>query len=206
LNFHTDTGTEQDNVDPIKNMNKRSYNDYVLKACGVEFEEERTKRFALETTEYWNMRPVQLGESDVALTSQSCINSATQSPNNNLTLIPKEETMVPVTSMDNNHRYFNNVLCTSSYKKALSKRNYVEIDDGVIKELNMNWNISQQAKYYSAQCLSGSIIVNVSKQQALLVNTIEIYGRTRTVDAHRERCGVEKDNPIDTSLPSETYT
>jgi hypothetical protein len=47
--------------------------------------------------------------------------------------------------------------------------------------------------------LSGMILV--SKNKSLLVNCIEVYGRTKSVDAHRERFNLKKGIPPVNSIP-----
>ncbi|KAI8372878.1 uncharacterized protein BYT42DRAFT_578300 [Radiomyces spectabilis] len=44
----------------------------------------------------------------------------------------------------------------------------------------------QQPKFACAQVLSGSILKNVIKSDTILVNAVEAYGRTKSVDAHRQ--------------------
>jgi hypothetical protein len=47
-------------------------------------------------------------------------------------------------------------------------------------------------------------MLNSNNGKAIIANTVETYGRTRLVDAHREPFGVKKGIPIPTSLPPST--
>lgn len=58
-------------------------------------------------------------------------------------------------------------------------------------------------KYFCAQVLAGAILINERNSQAIIVNCVEVYGRTQSVDAHREAFGLKKGVPIKTSLPNE---
>lgn len=58
-------------------------------------------------------------------------------------------------------------------------------------------------KHFCAEVLAGAILVNERNKEALIVNCVEVYGRTQSVDAHREAFGLKKGVPIKTSLPNE---
>lgn len=55
-------------------------------------------------------------------------------------------------------------------------------------------------KYFAAQLLAGSIIHIVINNETIMVNTIEVYGRKKSVDIHREPFGSKKHNAITISL------
>src|SRR6478735_8014468 len=56
-------------------------------------------------------------------------------------------------------------------------------------------------RYFTAKVFSGAIMHNTGNGQAIIVNTVESYGRTKHVDGHREAFGRLKDTVVDTSLP-----
>jgi hypothetical protein len=56
-------------------------------------------------------------------------------------------------------------------------------------------------KYYGAAILGGSILLNTRNNQAVMINTVELYGRTKVIDGHREPFGKLKDGVHATSLP-----
>ncbi|KAG0165099.1 hypothetical protein DFQ28_007180 [Apophysomyces sp. BC1034] len=66
-------------------------------------------------------------------------------------------------------RGLGNVLATTPYAKLLMQRQYVKLTPNV--------------KYFSAKTFAGFILENKANGQAVLVNTVEVYGRTKNVDA-----------------------
>ncbi|CAO3625745.1 unnamed protein product [Mucor hiemalis] len=73
---------------------------------------------------------------------------------------------------------------TSPLYYHLSDQKYVEITTEVTQLFNQNWTFFPQLRYATSQIFTGAILVN--KTSALLLNCIEPYGRSKTVDAHHE--------------------
>ena len=96
---------------------------------------------------------------------------------------------------------FERVLASSPYAKLIRQRQYVELSPDVCKMLNNDWEFHPQVRYFTAKVLSGAIMHNTRNSQAIMANTVEAYGRTKHVDAHRETFGKEKDTSITTSIP-----
>jgi hypothetical protein len=92
------------------------------------------------------------------------------------------------------------LLTMSPYAKVLCTRAFVELTEPMCDLLNEYWEFRPQLRYACAQVLAGSILLNCNSCQTVIANTIEIYGRTRGVDAHRESC-IRKGVAIPTSLP-----
>ncbi|CAO0801066.1 unnamed protein product [Mucor circinelloides] len=90
------------------------------------------------------------------------------------------------------------VLASSPYAKLIRQRQYVELSPDVCKMLNNDWEFHPQVRYFIAKVLSGAIMHNTRNSQAIIANTVEAYGRTKYVDAHRETFGKEKDTSITT--------
>ena len=93
------------------------------------------------------------------------------------------------------------VLVSSPYAKLIRRHQYVELSPDVYKMLNNDWEFHSQVRYFTAKVLSGAIMHNTRNGQAIMANTVEAYGRTKHVDAHRETFGKEKDASIITSIP-----
>ncbi|KAH8548428.1 hypothetical protein BGW37DRAFT_411825, partial [Umbelopsis sp. PMI_123] len=51
--------------------------------------------------------------------------------------------------------------------------------------LNKDWEFHPQVKYSSAMVPAGAILLNTRNKQAAMINTVEMYGRTKVVDQHR---------------------
>ncbi|KAK4514121.1 uncharacterized protein ATC70_006129 [Mucor velutinosus] len=89
------------------------------------------------------------------------------------------------------------------YAQQLSKRCYKQLDINSCQLLNDDWTFLPQLRYICAQLLAGAIIMN-KKNEAVLVNTVEIYGRQRSLDVHRESFVNKKGKSASSSLPPVT--
>lgn len=74
----------------------------------------------------------------------------------------------------------------SPHRRLLASREYFELDDTVELLLNKDWLHEPQVKFARAQVLAGTVLMNVSNGEAILVNTVEMYGGTKPADIHRE--------------------
>ncbi|KAI7882900.1 hypothetical protein K492DRAFT_120815, partial [Lichtheimia hyalospora FSU 10163] len=50
--------------------------------------------------------------------------------------------------------------------------------------LNQDWLFRPQMRFFAAKAPSGPILVDPLTSKAVLINTIELYGRSIMVDAH----------------------
>ncbi|KAK3808892.1 MAG: hypothetical protein J3R72DRAFT_451033 [Linnemannia gamsii] len=98
------------------------------------------------------------------------------------------------------------LLAISPYTSTLLTRTFVELDDPLSELLNEDWSLQPHLQYVCAQLLAGSIFLNTNNGQAIMCNTVEVYGRKPSVDAHRERVIVKKGVASKTSLPPFTQT
>ncbi|CAO3689633.1 unnamed protein product [Rhizopus stolonifer] len=94
-----------------------------------------------------------------------------------------------------------NLSNTSPYRKLFTERKYVELTSEICELLNKDWDFFPQIKFFSSKLFSGAILENKINGQAVMINTIEIYGRIKHVDVHRESFGKLKENVKLTSLP-----
>jgi hypothetical protein len=94
------------------------------------------------------------------------------------------------------------ILGNSPLSGVLGMRNYKEVSNSTRKRLDLNWLRFPQARQIVSHLLSGAIIYNTKNEYAVLINEVEIYGRSRLIDCHREQTGVVKGIPIATSMPS----
>ncbi|KAF9966376.1 hypothetical protein BGZ73_001020 [Actinomortierella ambigua] len=98
------------------------------------------------------------------------------------------------------------LLFSSPYATRLATRSYVELSDEICELLNRDWQFSPHLRYASAFILAGCLLVNNKNGQAVIANTVEAYGRQKTVDIHREPFVVHKGQPATTSLPPSIKT
>lgn len=66
---------------------------------------------------------------------------------------------------------------------------------------NHDWRFHPQAKYYVARLFAEAILFRTDNHQAIIINTIEAYGRGKTVDIYKEIFGMWKGTAVETSLP-----
>lgn len=84
------------------------------------------------------------------------------------------------------------VLASSPYTKLIQQRQYIELSPVVCKMLNNGCEFHPQVRYFTAKVLSGVIMHTTRNSQAIMANTVEAYGRTKHVDAHRETFGKKR--------------
>ena len=98
------------------------------------------------------------------------------------------------------------VLSTSPYAASIQRRKYTELDNGVCELFNRDWEFFPHLRFACAKILAGCLLLNNQNGQVVIANTIEVYGRTRLVDAHREPFIVRKGQPVANSLPPSIKT
>ncbi|KAG1047264.1 hypothetical protein G6F43_010276 [Rhizopus delemar] len=74
----------------------------------------------------------------------------------------------------------------SPLRNLLMQRTYFELNDEVSSLLNGDWQHEPNLKFACARVLAGAILLNVSSGVAIMINTIEVYGMTKSVDIHRD--------------------
>ncbi|KAI8594883.1 hypothetical protein EDD21DRAFT_392661 [Dissophora ornata] len=93
------------------------------------------------------------------------------------------------------------IMSISPYSKLILSRKYVEINDAHCDLLNQSWIFQPELRFACARLLAGCIVLNGMNGQAVIVNTVEVYGRPRQVDSHREHAVLKKQTAVTTSLP-----
>jgi hypothetical protein len=74
----------------------------------------------------------------------------------------------------------------SPHRQLLASREYFELDDTTELLLDKDWLHEPQVKFACAQVLAGAVLMKVSNGEAILVNTVEMYRGTKSVDIHRK--------------------
>ncbi|ORZ12371.1 hypothetical protein BCR42DRAFT_453705 [Absidia repens] len=95
-------------------------------------------------------------------------------------------------------------LCSGPFSKHFLGDSYVEINDEMADFLNTDWALYPQMRFATSRVLAGTLLLNESSGQALVVNTVEVYGRQRTIDSHRECFKEFKNKSPTSSLPPPT--
>ncbi|KAI9015248.1 hypothetical protein CLU79DRAFT_707574, partial [Phycomyces nitens] len=88
-------------------------------------------------------------------------------------------------STDNVCQGLASMIHRSPYRNMLLNQQYFDLDESTIRWLNTNWTMEPHIKYVCAQVLAGAILLNTNNGEAIIVNTIEIYGDTKSMDIHR---------------------
>jgi hypothetical protein len=187
------------------------YDDAVLQACQQTHESDESKRKTLYILDSLQLSPLvvtdALGMEQNALAHPSVISKLSSGSISVRPIIPTKRksdgelcpNCSPLVAPGLEH-----LLAVSPYTAILLKRKYVEIPSSICDLLNEDWTFRPQLRYACAQILAGCIMLNSNNGKAIIANTVEMYGRTRPLDAHREPFGVKKGVPIPTSLPPST--
>ncbi|KAK3824482.1 MAG: hypothetical protein J3R72DRAFT_345117, partial [Linnemannia gamsii] len=65
-------------------------------------------------------------------------------------------------------------------------RRYIELDKSTSELFNRDLGFSPHLRFACAKILAGCLLLNNQNGQVISANTIEAYGRTKLVGAHRE--------------------
>ncbi|KAI8060812.1 hypothetical protein BC940DRAFT_311159 [Gongronella butleri] len=96
---------------------------------------------------------------------------------------------------------FRALLSVSPYTHLLQRRRFSLLTDQLCDLLNQDLDFHPHMKYFAAQLLAGCILLRIDTGEAIMVNTVEVYARKKTVDVHREPFGTRKQVTMATSLP-----
>ncbi|KAF9966037.1 hypothetical protein BGZ73_001169, partial [Actinomortierella ambigua] len=174
----------------------RDYNDAVLYSCNQTHVSDAEKQRTLNIVDALELRPFAMKDSDRA--EQTAWPMFRSLPSCLLVKVKLFQTC-PSPGLEY-------VLSISPFSASLQRRKYIEIDKGVCELFNRDWEFSPQLRFACPKILSGCLLFNNQNGQAIIVNIIEPYGRTRLVDAHREPFIIRKGQPLANSLPPSITT
>ncbi|KAK3818637.1 MAG: hypothetical protein J3Q66DRAFT_282070 [Benniella sp.] len=188
----------------------RSFDDAVLHATGKETEGESERVRMLYVAEKFDQFPIGFsvqGEEKNALVTGAVydalpdkpflamINKSTRSNQHSETLPCLTCNPVPVPPIAD-------LIQKTPFAKILGKRRYEELSKERTDDLNLNWVRYPEARQVAGHMLAGAILYNAKTGKGILINEVEVYGRGRMEDCHREQSGIVKDVPKQTSVPS----
>ncbi|PHZ10634.1 uncharacterized protein RHIMIDRAFT_32401 [Rhizopus microsporus ATCC 52813] len=84
-----------------------------------------------------------------------------------------------------------------------SRKKTIELDEATSRLLNTDWSTFPHIKYACSVMLAGMVVIKGNK--ALLINCNEVYGRTRSIDIHRESFTIKMGVLPSTSIPQPNY-
>ncbi|CEJ00250.1 hypothetical protein RMCBS344292_14311 [Rhizopus microsporus] len=195
---------------PTKKL--RTYNEAITYACqqkGTENDKNKTM-FIVDTL---SLKPFAIldnhGNEENALAHDTIVNKLV-TKHDSIKSIPTMKRPYKDDSATNSlcincssqvHAELSNLFDTSPYSSLLKQREYTPLTDDICTLLNKDWQFYPQVKYFSATVFAGSIILNTNNNQAIMINTVEMYGRTKITDYHRESFGKLKNSVITNLLP-----
>ncbi|KAL4208310.1 hypothetical protein AB4K20DRAFT_1915692, partial [Rhizopus microsporus] len=188
---------------PTKKL--RTYNETITHACqqkGTENDKNKTM-FIVDTL---SLKPFAIldnhGNEESALAHDTIVNKLV-TKDDSIKSIPTMKRPYEDDSATNSlcincssqvHAELSNLFDTSSYSSLLKQQEYIPLADDICTLLNKDWQFYPQ--YFSATVFAGSIISNTNNNQAIIINTVEMYGRTKTTDYHCESFGKLKNSKL----------
>ncbi|KAF9409903.1 hypothetical protein BGZ76_005597 [Entomortierella beljakovae] len=194
----------------VETGHQPSFNDTALSACGELNASENDKKRALSLVDYLGLVPFTLkdplGNDQAAFTNEPalkklCLKGASEFATSiNPVFKPKESLM---SQLDQNVSdvSLRTLLATSPHSAVLQSRTFSELSEQLCEFMNKDWTFRPELQYACSQLLAGCILINTCNGQAVIANSIEVYGRTKQTDVHREHFSIKKNKAIQTSLP-----
>ncbi|CDS04530.1 hypothetical protein LRAMOSA07189 [Lichtheimia ramosa] len=180
---------------PPASTRRHSFAEAIIHACqSMEASDEEQSKNEWIITKM-QLEPIALIE-DNDSTQKAEFNAITHSSNAKRMAGKRficEPIMPPKTKQHKSHHHSEiatttlaHLLHSSPLRPILIQRQYFELNDQVCQMLNTDWEHVPQNKYACAQVLAGCILLSEKSGHAVLVNTVEVYCRRRSVDIHRE--------------------
>ncbi|RCH78463.1 hypothetical protein CU098_002759, partial [Rhizopus stolonifer] len=179
----------------ISSSMRRTFDDAIIYAYQDQDSDKEDKVKSLHILDNMHLRPF------AAIDNEGVEHNALAHETVIRRLVSKHDTIHPILPLKQPLE-----MLKSPYANLLRQRKYERLTDEVFSMMNKDWEFYPQVKYFSAVVLAGSILVNSRNNQALMINTIEMYGRTRCIDQHRETFGKMKDGVVATSHPPPIQT
>ncbi|KAG0231814.1 hypothetical protein BGW41_002085, partial [Actinomortierella wolfii] len=200
--------------EPCQQPEKRTFDEAILYSCGESHSSVGEKRKTLGIVDSLGLEPISikdtLGIEQNALAHATVISRLPIGPVE-LSPVARQKRKLDADEICPNCSPapapgLDHLLSTSPYAARLATRSYIEISDEICELLNRDWQFSPHLRYAAAVILSGCLLVNNKNGQSIIANTVEVYGRQKTVDIHREPFIVQKGQPLATSLPPSIKT
>lgn len=173
---------------------KREYDHAVLHVCQATKRRMEEQIRLLTIMDYYSLQPIAMihGETDKEDNESKPEVLATPPRKRS-----RDDSQVP-TIME---ATLYSALISGPFNKRLLSQSYQEIKEEMAGFLNEDWSLCPQMRYACSRLLVGSILLDTTSGRALLVNCVEIYGRRRTLDSHRENSKVKMGMPSTSLLP-----
>lgn len=189
--------------------NKRDYNKAFLNACQATDWDNREKKRLLTVMNSFELQPIALindvGVEYNALTHEKNVHAFKNDRMKVYPLVPKQSTFEGEETIKTAPISLYSAISTAPpyLRQYIMNCTYIELTNDMTMFLNQDWSIHKSMRYACSRALAGSILLNGSTGKALLVNCVEVYGRRRTLDAHRESFRTKNGGLMNTSIPPE---
>ncbi|KAF9344954.1 hypothetical protein BGX34_005185 [Mortierella sp. NVP85] len=207
--LHLDSSSSESSPEP-ESQEWRSFDDAILHASGKETEGESERVRTLIYAKKLEQFPVGFsveGQERNALVIRAVYDALPEKPF--LALVNKSagtgqllEAQPCLTCHPLSVPPIADLIEKTPFAKILGKRRYEELSKERIDDLNLNWTRYPEAPQVAGHMLAGAILYNTESGKGILLNEVEVYGRRRMEDCHREQSGFVKDVPKGTSIPS----
>ncbi|ORX57490.1 hypothetical protein DM01DRAFT_1406052 [Hesseltinella vesiculosa] len=171
--------------------------------------ERKQKQILLKVMDAYRLHPLSMNVAGTwdelnALTHQEHLSKIPYRDMSVLPTSPKKHRLEePAASFSMNASLYGSI-ASGPYARTLLQHEYIEVNDELANFLNHDWHVEPAMRFACSRLLSGMIMLQASNGKAILVNTVEVYGRTRNVDSHHELFRVNHRLTPPTSLPPVT--
>ncbi|KAL0073752.1 hypothetical protein J3Q64DRAFT_1745009 [Phycomyces blakesleeanus] len=138
----------------------------------------------------YNLRPIALINDDVEynpLTHEKNLHAFKKDRMKVYPLVPKQSPFEEAKTVQTAPISLYSAISTGSpyLRQHIMNYTYIELTNDMPMFLNQDYSIHKSVRYACSRALAGSILLNESTGKALLVNCVEVFGRGRTLGAHR---------------------
>ncbi|KAI9348319.1 hypothetical protein BD770DRAFT_475065 [Pilaira anomala] len=177
------------------NSPRRSFDEVLLAACRQTGKSQEEKNKTIWILDSMNLQPFSMisntGLEQVALTHLMNLSSFIKSDRDNHVELRHVSTSQKrqwdgsasfgqqVNNSEDKEAQFLSIIHYGPYANILSKRHFTELKPDICQMLNDDWEAFPQLRFACSQLLAGAIIIN-NKGEAVILNTVEAYGRSRS--------------------------
>ncbi|KAF9153524.1 hypothetical protein BGX20_004893, partial [Mortierella sp. AD010] len=194
----------------VETVRQPSFYDAALSACNELNASERDKKRALSLVDCLELVPFilkdPLGIDQAAFTNEPalkklCLKGAGEFATSINPIFKPNESQMSQVNQSVPDVGLRTLLATSPHSVVLRSRAFSELSEQLCEFMNKDWMFRPELQYACSQLLAGCILINTCNGHAVMANSIEVYGRTKLIDIHREHFSIMKGKAIQTSLP-----
>ncbi|KAI9595880.1 hypothetical protein BDF19DRAFT_413340 [Syncephalis fuscata] len=185
----------------------RSFNHATLSACGALKETPDAQRKTLRVVDALELKPIALTGPDgfeYNLLGDSSVVSrlVAYQPAVTFNAAHSEKSKTVDDNIGCSSSDLSHLIQHGPYNNCISINDFSELDAKLCYHLNKDWRFKKSMMYFCSQVLAGAILMEGTT--AILVNCLEVYGRTPSVDAHHERFLTGKSSRMTSHPPNDS--